>query len=116
MTACDNKIIKTIQIVKSINYVSIRLTYINFQIKKALNNLSNATSILVTGAMREIDESKVGALLSWLPVTWSRFLLFIYENVCAFAPRNEMPFNCKELSLQYGLQCRIRNLQHIFQS
>ena len=28
----------------------------------ALNNLSNVASILVTGAMREIDESKAGAL------------------------------------------------------
>ena len=32
---------------------------------KALNNLSRSVTILVTVAMREIDESKAGAKIRW---------------------------------------------------
>ena len=75
------KIIKTIQIVKIINTVLIQITYINIIFmginfsskKKALNNVSKHAFILVIATMGEI-ESKVGARLGWLPVTWSRFL------------------------------------------
>ena len=78
--------IETIQIVKIINCVSIRLTYINFiklyltyfSNKKGLNNLSNSAFILVTGTMGEIDESKAGARYSWLPISWSLFLWRVY--------------------------------------
>ena len=72
----------TIQIVKIINYDTIRLAYINF-IKlhltvvsnkvKALNIVIKTASILVMEAMREIGDSKARAKLGWLPVTWSRF-------------------------------------------
>ena len=69
MTRAIIEIIITVEIVKIINYVSIRLTYINFvklyltnfwNKKKALNNLSNSVANLVTGTMEEIDELKAG--------------------------------------------------------
>ena len=73
------KILKAILNVKIINYFSIQLTYINLSSpKKALNNLSNCASILVTAAMGEIDESKAGARLGWLSVTWSHFSRMVY--------------------------------------
>ena len=90
MTESNNKNNKkTIQIVKINNYVSIWLTYINFikqyltnfsNKKKAQNNLSNASAILVMEAMREIDESTAGARLGCLPVNWSRFLRSVYYH------------------------------------
>ena len=52
----------------------IHLYFTSFSNKRALNSIFNVDSILVTGTMGEIDESKVGARLGSLPVSWSCIL------------------------------------------
>ena len=69
-----------------INYVSILLTYIHYiklyftnfwNKKKALNNISHSSAILVLVIMRKIDKSKAKAGLQ-LQVSWTSFLRRVY--------------------------------------
>ena len=84
MTRAITKIIKPIQIVKIINYVSIQSTYINFIKlyltnfckKKALNNLPYSVAICVTGTMEKSTNQKPVTTCRW----FAGLLVFLVAN------------------------------------
>ena len=89
MTPAIIQITKPIHFIIIINYVSIQLTYISFiklyltnfwNKKKAIINFSHSVAILVTGTVREIEESKAGAKNKMVLVTWARFLPTLHSQ------------------------------------